>query len=100
MCVIIYVPKTENISIEELNNAWDTNPDGAGFSIQKDNKVIYERGFMNKADFINKVTEYIGKYNLMLQKDMHSKRIQSYNKSLNMLSRIKKRKIKSDVWKK
>lgn len=66
MCVIIYVPKTENISIEELNNAWDTNPDGAGFSIQKDGKVIYERGFMNKADFINKVTEYIGKYNLML----------------------------------
>lgn len=66
MCVIIYVPKTENISIEELNNAWDTNPDGAGFSIQKDNKVIYERGFMNKTDFINKIEKYIGKYNLML----------------------------------
>ena len=66
MCVIIYVPKTENISIEELNNAWDTNPDGAGFSIQKDGKVVYERGFMNKNDFINKIEKYIGKYNLML----------------------------------
>ena len=66
MCVIIFIPQGESISIEELNNAWDTNPDGAGFSIQKDGKVMYERGFMNKNDFINKIEEYIGKYNLML----------------------------------
>ena len=35
MCVIIYVPKESTITVEELTNAWITNPDGAGYAIQK-----------------------------------------------------------------
>lgn len=66
MCVIIYVPKESNISKEELRDAWTTNPDGAGFSIQKDNKVVFKRGFMTFMKFEKAVTPLIGKYNLLL----------------------------------
>ena len=44
MCVIIYVPKDASISEEELKSAWRTNPDGAGYSIQKDGRVYFKRG--------------------------------------------------------
>ena len=66
MCVIIYVPKTSTISEEEIRNAWNTNPDGAGYSIQKDNKVYFHRGFMKLKDYMNEIKPLIGKYNLLL----------------------------------
>lgn len=66
MCVIIYVPKESKISYDEICNAWSTNPDGAGYSIQKDNKVYFKRGFMKLQDYLDEITPLIGKYNLML----------------------------------
>ena len=66
MCVIIYVPKKSTISKEELKEAWSVNPDGAGFAIQKDNKVEFKRGFMNYHEFEAEVTPLIGQYNLLL----------------------------------
>lgn len=67
MCVIIYCPKeAEIISKQELSDAWDYNPDGAGFAVQQNGKVHYKRGYMNKEEFINTVMKYIGKYNTVL----------------------------------
>ena len=66
MCVIIYVPKNSDITNEELLEAWITNPDGAGFSIQKDNKVHFERGFMNFNEYEEAIRPYIGETNLLL----------------------------------
>ena len=66
MCVIIYIPKTATIKEEELKNAWTTNPDGAGYSIQKNGKVFFKRGFMKYEQYKNEVMELIGKYNIIL----------------------------------
>lgn len=66
MCVIIYVPKESSINNEELKEAWTVNPDGAGFAIQKDGKVVFERGFMDYQEFEDRVQELIGRYNLLL----------------------------------
>jgi len=66
MCVIIYVPKESSISEAELKKAWTTNPDGAGYAIQKDGKVKFKRGFMEFDGFKNEVKNLIGKYNLLL----------------------------------
>ncbi|MBQ2654102.1 MAG: hypothetical protein IJF83_11140 [Methanobrevibacter sp.] len=66
MCVIIYVPQGEQISKEELKKAWETNPDGAGYAIRKNGKVIYERGFMYFNMFFNKIKHLIGGYDIVL----------------------------------
>lgn len=67
MCVIIYCPvEAIPITKEELSEAWDSNPDGAGFAIQRNGKVYYNRGFMDKRHFIEEVEKYIGKYNTLL----------------------------------
>ena len=66
MCVIIYVPKESTITVEELTNAWITNPDGAGYAIQKDGKVVFKRGFMKFSEFSEEVLPLIGNYNLLL----------------------------------
>ena len=66
MCVIIYVPKESSISIDEVKSAWRTNPDGAGYSIQKDGKVFFKRGFMSLNQYIDEIKPLIGVYNLLL----------------------------------
>lgn len=66
MCVIIYVPQEATIDRAEMVDAWLTNPDGAGFSVQKDGKVHMERGFMDMDTYIDEVQKYVGKYNIVL----------------------------------
>lgn len=66
MCVIIYVPKESTINFDELVEAWTTNPDGAGFAVQKDGRVHFERGFMTFNEYFKAIAEYIGKANLLL----------------------------------
>ena len=66
MCVIIYIPKTATIEEQEIREAWSTNPHGAGYSIQKDGKVHYKRGFMNLENYIKEIKPLVGKYNLLL----------------------------------
>lgn len=66
MCVIIYVPKESTIDDDELLDAWTTNPDGAGFAIQENGKVHFERGFMTFTEFYSAINQYIGEKNLLL----------------------------------
>ena len=66
MCVIIYVPQSANISKEEVLDAWRVNPDGAGFSVQRNGKVFFQRGFMNVESYWNAIEKYIGQTNLLL----------------------------------
>lgn len=46
MCVIIYKPAKQQITEEELRDAWTTNPDGAGLAYIQDGRVHYKRGYM------------------------------------------------------
>ena len=55
MCVIIFVPKTSTIEESEIRDAWNTNPHGAGYSIQKNGKVFYKRGFMDLEPFVKEI---------------------------------------------
>lgn len=86
MCVIIYVPKESSISEKEIRDAWSTNPHGAGYSIQKDGKVVFKRGFMKLQSFINEIKPLIGKYNLLLHfristsKDVNKMQTHPYKK--------------------
>lgn len=66
MCVIIYVPKEANIDDDEIRSAWQTNPDGAGYSIQKNNKVFFKRGFMDYQEYLKEIRPLIGVYNIVL----------------------------------
>ena len=66
MCVIIYIPQGETIERTELEDAWYTNSDGAGFCYQKDGEVKMERGYMEMDSYIDTVMELIGKYNIAL----------------------------------
>ena len=66
MCVIIYVPKESKIEMSEIEDAWYTNPDGAGYIIQKDGRVYCKRGFMNLQSFSDEIEPLIGNYNLLL----------------------------------
>ena len=66
MCVIIYLEEGTTIDRDELEDAWFTNPDGAGFMYQDNGEVKMERGFMNREEYINRVLELVGKYNIAL----------------------------------
>lgn len=66
MCVIIFIPRGESITREEMIKAWNRNSDGAGYCMQKDGKVEMKRGFMKRNEFIDEVEQYIGKYNIAL----------------------------------
>lgn len=47
MCIIIYIPKGENITKNELKDAWNTNPDGAGIAYLKNKKIHVKKGYMD-----------------------------------------------------
>lgn len=66
MCVIIYIPKKSTIDFEEVKDAWDVNSDGAGFSVQIDGKVRFERGFMTLDEYWEAIKDYIGNNNIIL----------------------------------
>lgn len=66
MCVIIVVPKGETISKNEIKDAWETNPDGAGFAYNNNERVYFKKGFMNFKAYWNAIERYIGKVDLLL----------------------------------
>lgn len=66
MCVIIVVPKGETITKKELKDAWETNPDGAGFAYNNNERVYFKKGFMNFKAYWNAIERYIGKVDLVL----------------------------------
>ena len=66
MCVIIYIPTGEKISKDELKQAWETNPDGAGYAYLINGQVMYHRGFMQFSPFYDEIRSKIGKNPLLL----------------------------------
>ena len=53
MCVICVKPKgIEFPTIENLEQMWNKNPDGAGFMFARNNEVVIRKGFMDLYSFI------------------------------------------------
>lgn len=65
MCVIIYKPAKQQITEEEVRQAWTVNPDGAGYAYINAGKVIFKRGFMNVDKFWQDV-QNLQKFELVL----------------------------------
>lgn len=61
MCVIIYSKIGTEINENELKEAWETNPDGAGYAVIENNKVNYKKGFMKFKEFLNSFRKYNNK---------------------------------------
>lgn len=53
MCIIVYKEAGVNTKIDYqlLENCFDNNPDGAGYAIAYDNKLLLKKGFMAWTDF-------------------------------------------------
>ena len=64
MCVIIAKTKTQKApKIETLENCFINNPDGAGFMYTDNKKVIIDKGYMTKDDFLKRYKYLLKKYN-------------------------------------
>ena len=64
MCIIIAKDKTNRLpSIEELEYCFDYNNDGAGFMYTDHGKVILDKGYMKKEDFLARFKTLCRKYN-------------------------------------
>lgn len=59
MCIIIAKDAgVKRLNPDYFNKAWDKNPDGGGLVWKKpDEKVYFQKGFMNKERFLKKVDE-------------------------------------------
>ena len=66
MCVIIITNPENPINKNELQRAWNTNPDGAGYAYTDGETVHFKRGFMNFKKFNKEVQDLQQHYNLML----------------------------------
>ena len=64
MCIIIAKTKRGRIpTINELENCYKNNDDGAGFMYLKNNKVVIDKGYMTKDAFINHYKKLCVKFN-------------------------------------
>lgn len=62
MCVILYKPGDKIVDRETLFNCWQTNPDGAGYSVTlPDGTVEAQKGFMSFQDLYEAVKQYTRK---------------------------------------
>jgi len=53
MCIAIYKPSNADLpTLEQMNNCWESNPDGFGYCIRKDGKVEIHKGFMKQAQMV------------------------------------------------
>lgn len=59
MCIIISKPAgIKRLDPAYFNRAWEKNPDGGGLVWKKpDEEVYFQKGFMNKQEFLNKIDE-------------------------------------------
>ena len=66
MCIIVYKQKGINAKIdyELLENCFDNNPDGAGYAIAYDDKLLVKKGFMAWRDFETSLKQTIKSINL------------------------------------
>jgi len=59
MCIIIIKKEGESMpSREIIDDAWDDNPHGAGFMWIRNKTVNYEKGFMEKDKFIDRINNH------------------------------------------
>lgn len=59
MCVIIYAPIGVEFDYDDLKDAFDFNPDGAGIGWVKDGLVSYSKGYVSYKDFVNHMSDII-----------------------------------------
>ena len=59
MCVIIYAPIGVEFDYNDLRDAFDFNPDGAGLGWVKDGLVSYSKGYVSYKDFVNHMSDII-----------------------------------------
>lgn len=52
MCIAIYKPAGQIVPMTHLEESFLTNPDGAGFAVSKNNKLIISKGFFTLDDFM------------------------------------------------
>lgn len=62
MCIAILKPKNTKIDNETLSNAWEANPDGAGFAFAKDGEIMAFKS-MDKKTFIDTLNVAMKKEN-------------------------------------
>jgi len=62
MCIAILKPKDVKIDNETLRNAWDANPDGAGFAFAQDGKIMAFKS-MDEDTFIGRLNSAMNKAN-------------------------------------
>lgn len=66
MCVIIVKNKGVNMPKKTvMERCWNSNIDGAGFSVSQNDKILIKKGFMKFEDFYNAVSQY-GKKDAMV----------------------------------
>ena len=64
MCIIIAKDKKNRLpKIKELEYCFDYNNDGAGFMYTDNGKVIIDKGYMTKEDFLARYKTLCKKYN-------------------------------------
>ena len=69
MCIIIAKNKTNRLpSTKELEYCFDYNNDGAGFMYTDNGKVIIDKGYMTKEDFLARYKTLCKKYNYFINK--------------------------------
>ena len=69
MCIIIAKDKKNRLpKIKELEYCFDYNSDGAGFMYTDNGKVIIDKGYMTKEDFLARYKTLCKKYNYFINK--------------------------------
>ena len=61
MCLAIYKPQNKKVIKSEMETAWESNDDGAGFAYPYKGKVIIEKGFMTFNSFWNAIEPHMDK---------------------------------------
>ena len=61
MCLAIYKPQNKKVLKHEMETAWESNDDGAGFAYPYKGKVIIEKGFMTFDSFWNAIKPHMDK---------------------------------------
>ena len=58
MCVAIYKPKNATVDFDKLEACHDTNPDGMGFAVVVDNKILIHKQLDDFTSFFDLVNRY------------------------------------------
>lgn len=83
MCIIIVKNKNINVPSEEiLRTCYLNNPDGVGFALQHENKVIIEKGYMSYDEFMTDLRKYESTHDLTQTAMIFHFRITTHGKTI------------------